>query len=99
MKNYVESNSIRGVQDASGKGHRVHGHGGCWTEVQARGETKTFRIEKVLHVPTFALNTVSESWAQSAGLGYYAPPWYMGKSRVQVHDGSGKLCIGFKLTL
>ena len=98
MKNYVASNSIRGVQDASGKEHRVYGHGECWIEVQARGETKIFRIEKVLHVPSFALNIVSESWARSAGLGYYAPPWYMGKSRVQVHDGNGKMCNEFKLT-
>jgi hypothetical protein len=98
FKNYRGTKSIKGVQDASGKVHQVHGFGECWIEVQCRkGSPRVFRIEKVLHVPTFALSIVSESWARSAGFGYEAFPRRMGRSVVRAYDGNNTIHEEFKL--
>ena len=96
--NYKPTKSLRAVQDASSKAHQAVGYGEVWVEVQCRsGETKILRIERVLHIPTFAVNILSETWVRSAGFGYWAPPWWLGKARIQAYDRGGKISDGIRL--
>jgi hypothetical protein len=96
--NYVPTTSLRAVQDASSKAHQAIGYGEVWVEVQcSSGETKILRIERVLHIPTFAVNILSETWVRSAGFGYWAPPWRLGKARIQAYGRDGKINDTIKL--
>ena len=97
FKHFRGTKSIKGVQDASGRAHEVRGLGECWIEVKCLKGPRVLRIERVLYVPTFALNIVSESWARSAGFGYKAFPRRMGASRVRAYDGNSKIHEEFKL--
>ena len=97
LVNYRGTKTIKGVMDASGKAHQVVGFGECWMEVECTNGKRIFRIERILHVPTFALSIVSESWARSAGFGYTAPPLWFGKCKVSAYDSDGKIHNSFKL--
>ena len=100
LNNYRGTKTIKGVEDAAGRVHQVVGVGECMMEVQCGANgARIFRIEKVLHVPTFAMSIVSESWARSAGFGYEAPPTRSWNSscKIKRYDADGKMDIEFKL--
>jgi hypothetical protein len=100
LNNYRGTKTIKGVEDAAGRVHQVVGVGECMMEVQCGANgARIFRIEKVLHVPTFAMSIVSESWARSAGFGYEAPPTRSWNSscKIKRYDADGKVDIEFKL--
>lgn len=75
LTQYRGTKHIQPVRDASGKQHRVHGWGEAMIESSDHtGQRCIIRIERALHIPTFAVNIVSEAAMRRSGLGYTAPP-------------------------